>query len=100
MLLEKGAKTAIPALKKALDDSDETPSLAAWAIYKAGEKAFAEKWMLETITNNPGNKMLANVLDWMDEGSFSILAKIPSNKLPKKGLLRDVVKRAEARKRG
>ena len=100
LLLEKDAKPAIPALKKVLDDSDETPSLAAWAIYKAGDKAFAEKWMLETITNNPGNKMLANVLDWMDEGSFSILAKIPSNKLPKKGLLKDVVKRCEARKKG
>jgi hypothetical protein len=36
----------------------------------------------------------------MDEGSFSILAKIPSNKIPKKGLLKDVVKRAEARKKG
>ena len=87
-------------MKKALDDSDEIPALAAWAIYNAGDKAFAEKWMLETITNNPGNKMLANVLDWMDEGSFSILAKIPSDKLPQKGLLKDVVKRAEARKKG
>jgi hypothetical protein len=36
----------------------------------------------------------------MDEGSFSILAKIPSDKLPQKGLLKDVVKRAEARKKG
>jgi len=100
LLLEKEAKPAISALKKALDDSDEIPALAAWAIYKAGDKAFAEKWMLETITDNPGNKMLANVLDWMDEGSFSILAKIPSDKLPQKGLLKDVVKRAEARKKG
>jgi hypothetical protein len=100
LLLEKGAKPVIPALKKALDDKDEIPPLAAWAIYKAGDKNFAEKWMLQTITNNPDNKMLANVLDWMDKGSFSILAKIPSDKLPKKGLLRDVVKRAEARKRG
>ena len=100
LLLEKDAKPAIPALKKVLADSDEIPPLAAWAIYKAGDKTFAEKWMLETITNNPGNKMLANVLDWMDEGSFSILAKIPSNKLPKTGLLKDVVKRAEARKKG
>ena len=100
LLLEKEAKPSISALKKALDDSDEIPALAAWAIYKAGDKALAEKWMLETITNNPGNKMLANVLDWMDEGSFSILAKIPSDKLPQKGLLKDVVKRAEARKKG
>jgi N-sulfoglucosamine sulfohydrolase len=100
LLLEKGSKPAIPALKKVLDDSDEIPALAAWAIYKAGDKAFAEKWMLETITDNPGNKMLANVLDWMDEDSFSILAKIPNDKLPKKGLLKDVVKRAEARKKG
>ena len=100
LLLEKGAKPAIPALKKALDDMDEIPPLAAWAIYKAGDKTFAEKWMLDTITNDPGNKMLANVLDWMDKGSFSILARIPRSKLPKKGLLKDVVNRAEARKKG
>ena len=100
LLLEKGAKSAIPALKNALDDQDEIPPLAAWAIYKAGDKAFAEKWMLDTITNDPGNKMLANVLDWMDEGSFSILSRIPRVKLPKKGLLKDVANRAEARKKG
>ena len=100
LLLEKDAKPAIPILKKALGDSDEIPSLAAWAIYKAGDEAFAEKWMLETIINNPGNKMLANVLDWMDKGSFSILSRIPRGKLPKKGLLKDVVNRAEARKKG
>jgi len=100
LLLEKDAKPAIPALKKALDDQDEAPPLAAWAIYKAGDKTFAEKWMLETITNNPSNKMLANVLDWMGEKSHPILAKIPGRKLPKKGLLKDVVNRAEARKKG
>ena len=100
LLLEKDAKPAISALKNALDDQDEIPPLAAWAIYKAGDKTFAEKWMLDTITNDPGNKTLANVLDWMDKGSFSILARIPRDKLPKKGLLRDVVDRAEARKRG
>ena len=100
LLLEKGAKSAIPSLKNALDDQDEIPPLAAWAIYKAGDKAFAEKWMLDTITNDPGNKMLANVLDWMDEGSFSILSRIPRGKLPKKGLLKDVANRAEARKKG
>ena len=75
--LEKEAKTAIPALKKVLSDQDEIPPLAAWALYKAGDKAFAEKWMLETITNDPGNKTLANVLDWMGKSSFSILARIP-----------------------
>jgi hypothetical protein len=100
LLLEKGAKPAIPSLKKVLDDQDEIPPLAAWAIYKAGDKTFAEKWMLETITNNSGNKMLANVLDWMGENSHAILAKIPAGKLPQKGLLKDVVNRAEARKRG
>ena len=100
LLLEKEAKPAISALKKVLGDQDEIPPLAAWALYKAGDKAFAEKWMLETIINDPGNKMLANVLDWMDKGSFSILAKIPNDKLPKRGLLKDVVKRAEARKKG
>ena len=100
LLLEKDAKPAISALKNALDDQDEIPPLAAWAIYKAGDKTFAEKWMLDTITNDPGNKTLANVLDWMDKGSFSILGRIPRDKLPKKGLLKDVVDRAEARKRG
>jgi hypothetical protein len=44
--------------------------------------------------------MLANVLDWMGENGHPILAIIPGGKLPKKGLLKDVVKRAEARKRG
>ena len=74
-------------LKKVLDDRDEIPPLAAWAIYKAGDKTFAEQWMLDTITNVPGNKMLANILDWMDED------KIPQ-------LLKDVVDRSEARKKG
>ena len=100
LLLENGAKPAIPALKKVLDDRDEIPPLAAWAIYKAGDKTFAEQWMLDTITNDPGNKMLANILDWMDEDSFSILARIPREKLPKKGLLKDVVDRSEARRKG
>jgi len=100
LLLEEDAKPAIPALKNALDDQDEIPPLAAWAIYKAGNKTFAEKWMLETITNNPGNKTLANILDWMGKDGHPILAKIPAGKLPKKGLLKDVVNRAEARKKG
>jgi len=53
--------------------------------------------MLREITENPGNKMLANVLDWMDRDSFSILARIPQEKLPQRGLLKDVVKRYRAR---
>ena len=73
LLLEKRAQPALPGLKKALNDSDEIPSLAAWAIFKAGEKDFAKQWMLREITENPGNKMLASVLDWMDRDSFSIL---------------------------
>ncbi|MDC1006033.1 sulfatase, partial [Opitutales bacterium] len=55
LLLEKQAKSAISELKKVLGDRDEIPAFAAWAIYKAGEKTFAEKWMLEAITQNPGN---------------------------------------------
>ena len=97
LLLEKNAKPAIPALKKALDDQDEIPSLAAWAIYKAGDKTFGEKWMLDTIIKDPRNSTLANILDWMDKDSFSILARIPAEKIPKKGLLKDVVTRYKAR---
>ena len=70
LLLEKQAKPAIPNLKKTLDDQDEIPALAAWAIFKAGSENFATKWMLDKILENPENKMLANVLDWMDQGSF------------------------------
>ena len=94
LLLEKQAKPAIPELKKVLGDLDEIPAFAAWAIYKAGEKTFAEKWMLEAITQNPGNKTLANIFDWMGTASHSLLAKIPSDKLPPKGLLKDVIKRS------
>ena len=94
LLLEKQAKSAISELKKVLGDRDEIPAFAAWAIYKAGEKTFAEKWMLEAITQNPGNKTLANIFDWMGTASHSLLAKIPSDKLPKKGLLKDVIKRS------
>jgi len=94
LLLEKQAKPAIPELKKVLGDRDEIPAFAAWAIYKAGEKTFAEKWMLEAITQNPGNKTLANIFDWMGTASHSLLAKIPSDKLPQKGLLKDVIKRS------
>ena len=97
LLLEKRAQPALSGLRKALKDSDEIPSLAAWAIFKAGDKDFAKQWMLREITENPGNKMLANVLDWMDRDSFSILAKIPEEKLPQRGLLKDIVKRYQAR---
>ena len=97
LLLEKQAKPAIPNLKKVLNDQDEIPALAAWAIFKAGSENFATKWMLEEILANPENKMLANVLDWMDRASFSILAKIPENKLPKRGLLKDIVNRYKMR---
>ncbi len=97
LLLEKNAKPAIPALKKALDDQDEIPSIAAWAIYLAGNPEYAKKWMLKTIIKDPSNKMLANIFDWMDKDSFSILARIPAQKIPKKGLLKDVVTRYKAR---
>ena len=97
LLLEKHAQPALSGLRKALNDSDEIPSLAAWAIFKAGDTDFATQWMLREITENPGNKMLANVLDWMDRDSFSILAKIPEEKLPQRGLLKDIVKRYQAR---
>ena len=53
--------------------------------------------MLKEITVNPENKMLANILDWMDEEGFSILAEIPEERLPKKGLLKDVVGRYKVR---
>jgi arylsulfatase A-like enzyme len=94
LLLEKQAKPAISELKKVLGDRDEIPAFASWAIYKAGEKTFAEKWMLEAITQNPGNKTLANIFDWMGTASHSVLAKIPSERLPQKGLLKDVIKRS------
>ena len=97
LLLEEHAKPAINDLKKALNDQDEIPSLAAWAIYLAGNPEYAKKWMLKTIIKDPGNKMLANIFDWMDKDSFSILARIPAKKLPKKGLLKDVVTRYKAR---
>ena len=97
LLLEKKAKSAIPELKKVLGDRDEIPAFAAWAIYKAGEKAFAEKWMLEAITHNPGNKTLANIFDWMGKESFSILAQIPEDKLSKRGLIKDIVNRYKTR---
>jgi hypothetical protein len=97
LLLEKHAQPALSGLKKALLDSDEIPSLAAWAIFKAGEENFAKQWMLREITENPGNKMLANVLDWMDKDSFPILSKIPQDKLLQRGLLKDIVTRYRAR---
>jgi hypothetical protein len=97
LLLEKSAKPAIPTLKKVLDDQDEIPPLAAWAIYKAGSENFAKQWMLKEILQNPANKMLANVFDWMGKESFSILAQIPEDKLSKRGLLKDVVNRYQAR---
>ena len=53
--------------------------------------------MLQTINENPENKTLANIFDWMKQESFSILSKIPEGKLPKKGLLKDVVNRYKAR---
>ena len=97
LLLEEHGKPAINDLKKALNDQDEIPSLAAWAIYLAGNPEYAKKWMLKTIIKDPSNKMLANIFDWMDKDSFSILARIPAQKIPKKGLLKDVVTRYKAR---
>jgi hypothetical protein len=97
LLLEEHAKPAINDLKKVLNDQDEIPSIAAWAIFKAGNTEYAKKWMLKTIIQNPSDSTLANILDWMNKESFSILAKIPAGKIPKKGLLKDVVTRYKAR---
>ena len=97
LLLEEHAKPAINDLKKVLNDQDEIPSIAAWAIFKAGNTEYAKKWMLKTIIKDPRNSTLANILDWMDKDSFSILARIPAEKIPKKGLLKDVVTRYKAR---
>ena len=97
LLLEEHAKPAIKDLKKVLNDQDEIPSIAAWAIYLAGNPEYAKKWMLKTIIKDPRNSTLANILDWMDKDSFSILARIPAEKIPKKGLLKDVVTRYKAR---
>ena len=97
LLLEEHAKPAINDLKKVLNDQDEIPSLAAWAIFLAGNPEYAKKWMLKTIIKDPRNSTLANILDWMDKDSFSILARIPAEKIPKKGLLKDVVTRYKAR---
>jgi arylsulfatase A-like enzyme len=99
LLLEEHAKPAINDLKKVLNDQDEIPSIAAWAIFKAGNTEYAKKWMLKTIIKDPRNSTLANILDWMDKDSFSILARIPAKKIPKKGLLKDLVARAEVRKK-
>ena len=53
--------------------------------------------MLDKILENPANKILANVFDWMGKESFSILAQIPEDKLSKRGLLKDVVNRYKIR---
>jgi hypothetical protein len=44
--------------------------------------------------------MLANILDWMGKDGHPILAKIPAGKLPKKGLLKDVLNRSGVRTKG
>lgn len=97
LLLEKQAKSAISELEKVLNDQNEIPPFAAWAIYKAGGESLAKEWMIHAITNNPNNRILANILDWMGADSFPVLSMIPDEKLPKRGLLNDVVTRYKAR---
>ena len=96
LLLEEQASSAIKELKKVLNDQDEIPPFAAWAIHKAGEESFARDWMANAIINRPQNRVLANILDWMGVESFPILSMIPEEKLPKRGLLKDVVARYKA----
>ena len=97
LLLEEKASSAIAELKKVLNDENEIPPFAAWAIYKAGEESFARDWMLHKIIEDPKNRVLANILDWMGADSFPVLSMIPEDKLPKRGLLKDVVKRYKTR---
>ena len=88
LLLEKQAKSAIPGLKNVLKDQDEIPAFAAWAIYKAGGKAFAEKWMLEAITQNPENKTLPiSSIGWEPKATLC-LEKSPPKNFPKRACSR------------
>ena len=80
LLLEKDAKPAISALKNALDDQDEN-----WAIYKAGDKTFAEKWMLDTITNDPGNKSVTFSIGWTKAFQFWRVVESPGTNSRKRG---------------
>ena len=96
LLLEEQASSAIKELKKVLNDQDEIPPFAAWAIYKAGGESFVRDWMANAIIDHPKNRVLANILDWMGVESFPILSMIPEEKIPKRGLLKDVVARYEA----
>ena len=95
--LEEKASSAIEELKKVLDDKYEIPPFAAWAIHKAGEESFARDWILRAIIKNPKNRVLVNILDWMGADSFPVLSMIPEEKLPERGLLKDVVERYKAR---
>ena len=94
LLLENDAKPALSALEKAMgDEYIEISSLAAWALFKLGEKQKASDALYGWLISDKAGRPLYNVLDWMDDGSDPILEKFAKSHPAKHPLLKDIITR-------
>lgn len=96
LLLDDTAALAAakPPLKQVLqDDSVEVPPLAAWALFKAGEKAAATDYFRAQLAGNP-SKFCVNVIDWIGDDMDPLLAEVARRQVLDKGLLSDVLRRS------
>ena len=79
LILEDGASSAIPELKKALsDESESVVSAAAEALYNLGEKDVAIKALLSVLkSDNLSDRCYAlNVIDCIEESSLEVQKSI------------------------
>ncbi len=89
-LLEEDAASAAERLEEALDDeSDEVKIMAAWTLVKLGQ-CEAGLGTLRDLLNNgtTAERLLLNVLDWMDEPAVPLVADyLESNPKKAKNIL-------------
>ena len=94
LLLDADAAPAAAALQETLDDAYiEVSSLAAWVLYKIGNKAEASEALYDMLVSDKGGLPLYNVLDWMGDDSDAILERFAREYAPKATLLKDIITR-------
>jgi arylsulfatase A-like enzyme len=99
LLLEKDAAPAIGDLQKTYDRAvaDRTPYLApyaAWAIFRAGNKALGEELLHKLLEKDYKNANVGNVMDWMGDDAHPLLKRFTKGKLLAGSITKDVVDRS------
>jgi len=84
-LLEKDAASAVDVIEKALaDPSDEVKIMAAWTLVKLGRNEEGLECLRNLLNDGTtAQRMLYNVLDWMDADALPVVREYLESK-PKK----------------